>query len=101
VLLLLCAVPDKPIISDVISGDSYVLVAWQITSADDANPGHTFYIRYRLTGDHIMSQVIVSSALREEDALLRYALLYSACYDSCNVGVFLNKQRFANKRKYR
>ena len=51
------AVPDKPIISDVVSGDSYMVVTWQMTSADDANPGHTFYIRYRHTGDHIMLQV--------------------------------------------
>ena len=49
----MCAVPDKPVISEVRSGDSYVVVAWQVTSAVNANPGHTFYVRYQHTGDLI------------------------------------------------
>ena len=47
------AVPDKPIISDVVSGDSFIVVAWQVTSAVDANPGHTFFVRYRCSGAYL------------------------------------------------
>jgi len=48
------AVPDKPIVYDVVSGDSYVVMTWQVPSAAAAiyaNPGHTFFIQYRCTGD--------------------------------------------------
>jgi len=53
-------VPDKPVITDVVSGDWYVVLTWQIESAVNANPGHTFYVRYRHTGDVItsLSQVL-------------------------------------------
>jgi len=46
-----CAVPDKPLITEVTSGESFVIVSWRTTSVSAVNPGHTFYVRYRLTGD--------------------------------------------------
>ena len=48
-----CAVPDRPLIIDVISGTSFAIVSWQAASAPSvsANPGYMFYIKYRLSGD--------------------------------------------------
>jgi len=44
-------------ISEVISGESYVVVAWHVMSDVNANPGHTFYLRYRHIGEMILSFV--------------------------------------------
>ena len=56
-----CAVPDKPLITGVISGENSVIVTWQKTSAlaVTANPGYVFYVKYHLTGDFLQLFIIL------------------------------------------